>query len=392
MASWERHSRRIRDMSHSASPAGFSGRARVIVTGVFGGFLVLGVVLGRTQPWQLPVPVTAGAACGAAAAALALSSRVWPVLAALALAALSTTGIAVVGDTRAGNLVWFDVVLLAGWIALVYGRVAGVAYWAAVTTLFAVEWTTVQYDPGWGSWLGGSAAGLVFGLLVRHLIGLVEQLRAAQAELAASARMEERNRIARDLHDVIAHTLTVSLLHVMSARLAVEHEPPAVAVQSLGEAERLCRDSLTEVRQVVGMLRADGDLDGRTSPLPGVDGLGPLVTQFQAAGASVSFAAEGDTGRVPATVGLALHRILQEALTNVIKHAAGSMAFVRLVVADGSVTLTVDSTGAPARAANGGHGVIGMRERAESLGGTCTAGPAGRGWLVGATFPLGGLS
>jgi signal transduction histidine kinase len=387
----------IRVMSNSPSPAGLPGRAGVVAGGVFACFLALGVLLGRTQPEQLPIPVTALAAASAGAAALVLACRCWPVPAALALAALTTAGITVVGDTRSANVVWFTVVMMAGWIALVYGPVPGLVYWAAVTTLFAVEWAVIRADPGWGAWLGGAAVGLAGGLLLRHQFGLVDQLRAAQAELAASARAEERNRIARDLHDVIAHTLTVSLLHVMSARLAVEHEPPEVALQALGEAERLCRESLTEVRQVVGMVRSDLDLDGRTTPLPGVDGLSPLVEQFQAAGASVSFAVEGDTGRVPATVGLALHRILQEALTNVIKHAAGSMAFVRLVVAADEVMLTVDSTGPPdvsrpVTHGTGGHGLIGMRERAESLGGTCTAGPAGRGWLVGATFPFGGSS
>ena len=153
---------------------------------------------------------------------------------------------------------------------------------------------------------------------------LVAQLRAAQAGLAAKARAEERNRISRDLHDVIAHSLTVSLLHVMSARLAVESDPEDAA-RSLAEAERLGRESLAEVRQVVGLLRADGavpDLD-RTLPQPGVSGVPSLVERFQAAGADVTLTVDGDAGRLPATVGLAVYRILQEALTNVIRHAPG---------------------------------------------------------------------
>jgi signal transduction histidine kinase len=170
----------------------------------------------------------------------------------------------------------------------------------------------------------------------------------------------------------------------MSARLAVEHDPDDAA-RSLAEAERLGRESLAEVRAVVGMLRADGDVS-RTAPLPGVAAVPELVERFRSAGADVTLTVDGDTNRLPATVGLAIYRILQEALTNVIKHAPGSPADVRLAVDASAVTLTVYSTGIPG--AGNGLGVIGMRERAESLGGHCEAGPAEQGWLVRATFPL----
>ncbi len=104
-------------------------------------------------------------------------------------------------------------------------------------------------------------------LLIRHQIDLVAQLRAAQAGLAEQARTAERNRIARELHDVIGHTLVVSLLHVQSARLAVEHDP-ADAARALAEAERLGRECLAEVRTTVGMLREDESRpgDGRRRP------------------------------------------------------------------------------------------------------------------------------
>jgi signal transduction histidine kinase len=177
------------------------------------------------------------------------------------------------------------------------------------------------------------------------------------------------------------------LLHVMSARLAVEHDP-ADAARALAEAERLGRESLTEVRQVVGMLREDSD-DGRgsrTAPLPDADGLTILVERFRSAGADVTFSVDGDIGRLPATVGLAVYRILQEALTNVIKHAPGASATARLTVLPREVTLAVDSLGPPGTGS--GLGVVSMRERAESLGGSCEAGPSGGGWLVRASFPL----
>jgi len=345
--------------------------------------MVLGCWLGRIQQDPPPLVLTAVAGAAATVAAAMLLRRSRPGLL-LGYAVIASTGIAVIGDNRSANPVWFAMLIIGGWCALTGGRRVGTAFWAASMLLFAVQWTWIKPDPGWGAWLAGGTFTFLAGLLLRHQLDLVEQLRAAQAGLATKARVEEHNRIARDLHDVIAHTLTVSLLHVMSARLAVEHDPDD-AVRSLAEAERLGRESLTEVRAVVGMLRTDGDVS-RTAPPPGVAAVPELIERFRSAGADVTVTVDGDTSRLPATVGLALYRILQEALTNVIKHAPGSSAAAQVSVDVSSVALTVHSTGAPG--AGKGLGVIGMRERAESLGGHCEAGPAEQGWLVRAAFPL----
>jgi signal transduction histidine kinase len=137
------------------------------------------------------------------------------------------------------------------------------------------------------------------------------------------------------------------------------------------------------------VLREDGNGDkGETGPLPGAPGVPVLVERFRSAGADISLSVDGDTGRLPATVGLAVYRILQEALTNVIKHAPGARTTVRITVSAREVSLTVDSLGAPGTGT--GHGVVSMRERAESLAGSCEAGPSGAGWLVRASFPLAG--
>src|SRR5262249_8498662 len=143
----------------------------------------------------------------------------------------------------------------------------GLILLAATVLLVGAEWLWVRPDPGWGAWLAGCTLTAACALLIRHEIGLVAQLRAAQAGLAEQARTAERNRIARELHDVIGHTLVVSLLHVQSARLAVEHDP-ADAQKALAEAERLGQECLAEVRMTVGLLREDdsglpGDGDGR---------------------------------------------------------------------------------------------------------------------------------
>jgi signal transduction histidine kinase len=337
---------------------------------VFAGLIGLGLWLGRLQEQPHPAVVAAIGAAVACAAAVFLLLRRRP---ALLYAVVACAGITAVGGSRSANPVWFAMLLIVGWCALTEGRRVGLALWLAVSALFTVQWVHFSPDQGWGAWLAGSILMVLVGLLLRNQFMLVAQLRAAQAGLAAKARAEERNRISRDLHDIIAHSLTVSLLHVMSARLAVESDPDDAA-RSLAEAERLGRESLAEVRQVVGLLRADGEVDGldRTLPQPGVSGVPSLVERFQAAGADVTLTVDGDAGRLPATVGLAVYRILQEALTNVIRHAPGAP--------------TSDSLGRPG--AGTGHGVSGMRERAESVGGSCSAGPSGAGWLVRASFPL----
>jgi signal transduction histidine kinase len=389
-------------MTPEGSPAWPASRAAFWGgVAVFAAVAALGCGLGRLQPSRPPLLLTVAAAAVATGAAAMLLRRQPPTLLRppmllrrpsllrrrppmLVYAVIAAAGIVVIGDAAPANPVWFALLLVGGWCSLEGGRLTGGVFWAGSMVLFVIQWTWIRPDPSLGAWLAGGTATFLGGLLIRHQLGLVAQLRAAQAGLATKARAEERNRIARDLHDVIAHTLTVSLLHVMSARLAVEHDPDD-ALRSLAEAERLGRESLDEVRAVVGMLRADGDV-GRTGPLPGVAALPELVERFQSAGAEVALSVDGDIARLPATVGLAIYRILQEALTNVIKHAPGSRATARLNVDASAVTLTVHSTGAPG--AGEGLGVIGMRERAESLGGHCEAGPAERGWQVRATFPL----
>ena len=203
-----------------------------------------------------------------------------------------TAGIAVLGHGNSASLGWFAICLLGIWCALTGERLDVLVYWVGTLILFAVEWVWIHADPGWGAWMAGSTLAVSAGLLVRHERDLVAQLGEAQAGLAERARAEERTRIARELHDVIAHTLTVSLLHVSSARLAVEHGLDDAA-SSLAEAERLGRESLDEVRMAVGMLHQDGN-EARTRPLPDASALPGLVEQFRSAGADAALTVEGE--------------------------------------------------------------------------------------------------
>jgi signal transduction histidine kinase len=384
-------------MGADLEPTGFAGylagRAKWIALAVFAAVTAVGVI-GDLQfgPAKLAAPVMAAAAALAVGAATLLVLRVRPQL---LCAAAATAGIAVLADGLSSNIGWFAACLLAGWCVLIGGRRVGLTYWAGAMVLFAAEWLWIHPDPGWGAWLAGVTLTVAFSLLIRHERILVAQLREAQAGLAEQAKMQERNRIARELHDVIGHTLTVSLLHVQGARLAVEHDP-ADAARALAEAERLGRECLDEVRMTVGMLRQDGvrpvvgqavvSQQGGAAPLPGIEGLPALIERFRSAGADVTLSVEGDTSGLPATTGLAVYRIMQEALTNAVKHAPGAPTAVRLTVGADALTLTADSQAEPGSGT--GLGLVSMRERAESLGGNCEAGPGGGGWLLRATLPL----
>ena len=346
------------------------------------GVLVLFVSAGvaRRVPHDWPLGAT-GAVIAVGFGAVAILGRRPFVLAA---AAAASVGIALLGNGTASNVAWFGLCVFAAWCALSTPLLATGLYWAGAMLLLIGEVIFTKNDPGWAAWVGGTCFSVVGCWFGRRQRDLVVQLRQAQAGLAARAQAEERNRIARELHDVIAHSLTVSLLHVSSARLALDEDRDEAA-RALDEAERLGRASLDEVRHAVGLLRDAGEADP-TKPLPGSLDVPALVERFRSAGADVRASIDGDLATVPGTVGLATYRILQEALTNAVKHAPGTVATVHLSVADDAVRLSVDSAGAPRRGS--GLGLLGMRERAESVGGHCDARPGGQGWLVSAELPL----
>lgn len=332
------------------------------------------------------LPEDSGMAVGAAAVALAggvLIDRL-DVHFLLPSAVLGTVGVVVLSAARSSDVSWFAVCVFGAWCVLGGRRWDGLTYWAGAVVLFAAEWlTAANPDPGWAAWLAGTTFTVGAAVLVRHEIVLINQLRQAEAGLAERSRAEERNRIARDLHDVIAHTLTVSLLHVTSARLAVETEPDNAAA-SLAEAERLGRQSLNEVRSIVGLMGPDAA--ATADPVHGIGELIDLVDGFRRAGADVTLKIDGNLERLPATTGSVVYRILQEALTNAAKHAPGRRTAVGLAEAPDHVELVVDTGGTPGVGV--GRGTPGMRERAAAVGGRCSAGPHNDGWRVQAWLPL----
>lgn len=346
--------------------------------GTLGVFLVVGLVSRLADD---PVVAIAGAlVAGAAGVPFFLTRSRFP----LGYAAVATAGVVLAGNADPRDVGWFALCVLGAWCVLSGGMWPGVVYGAASVLIFGSEWLFALRDPGWGPWTAGVTVTILASLLVRHQMVLVAQLRAAQAQLAETSRTEERNRIARELHDVIAHSLTVSLLHVSSARLAVEHDP-ADAARALAEAERLGRQSLAEVRATVGLLRSHS---GETiaPPVPGADQLARLVSQVRDGGAEVWLSVDGDVSVLPATTGSTVYRIVQEALTNATRHGPGSPVAVHVVASDNQVEVSIDSAGSPGQGS--GMGLSGMQERAQAVGGTCTAGPGGAGWLVHARLPI----
>jgi signal transduction histidine kinase len=350
--------------------------------GLLAAFLVAGAF--TRDPRELGLSVTGCVVAIAAASTLPAGSA----RTAVALAALAGAGVALDAGGHGQCLAWFGLCVLAFWVMIVAGPKLGTLFLLAAEAPLVAHLLSPHVDLGWAPWIAGVAVSAGGAALIARQQQLVTQLRAAQAGLAERSRAEERNRIARDLHDVIAHSLTVSLLHISSARLSVSEDPDDAA-RALAEAERLGRQSLDEVRSIVGLMRS-GDVDdgSRLAPAQGLEALDELVERFRSAGAKVDFERSGDVASLPATAGTTLYRIAQEAFTNAAKHAPGSPVSVRVAAAGGRVELTVESGGIPG---NGrGMGLETMRERAEAIGGTCEAGPAGAGWRVHTSVPVKG--
>ncbi|GAA4865943.1 sensor histidine kinase [Saccharopolyspora cebuensis] len=220
------------------------------------------------------------------------------------------------------------------------------------------------------------------------------RLRNLEFERDQRARIavaEERNRIARELHDVLAHSVSVMITQADGAGYAMPSRPELVE-RALRAISGTGRTALAELRELLTVLR-DTDTPGERAPQPSAEGLHELVDRVRGLGLPVRLAMSGDLAGLPTGIGLSLYRIVQESLTNTVKHSGpGTTAAVR-VDNDGSrVLVEVVDDGTTARTsglASGGNGLIGLRERAAVYGGTLDAGPAaGGGWRVRAELPL----
>jgi len=248
-------------------------------------------------------------------------------------------------------------------------------------------------------WADEPAAGFFFllvattvMLLVRAVLGDRDRrLRLAEREREIAAReavVEERARIARELHDAIAHNVSMMVVQAGAERRVLASDADSTR-DVLETIEQIGRGALTEMRRLVGMLRSDA-VDP-LEPQPGLDDLSKLVSQIADAGLAVDLHVEGERRRLPVGIELSAYRIVQEALTNTLKHAGDSRARVLIRYGRDSLELEITDEGGAARQAiaNGGHGLVGMRERVALYGGSLEAGrrPTG-GFSVRVLLPI----
>ncbi|HEX5994441.1 MAG TPA: sensor histidine kinase [Jiangellales bacterium] len=215
-----------------------------------------------------------------------------------------------------------------------------------------------------------------------------EQLRRSQAENAQRAVIAERVRIARDLHDVVAHHVSVMGVQASAARRVLSSDP-SVAREALAAVESTARTAIDELSGLLGILRAETDTPEEHS-LPGLDQVPRLVDETRATGLAVEYSVYGEPRPVPDAIGLTAYRVVQEALTNTVKHAAARSAEVRLRYLDQAVELEIndDGRGALGSTAGAGLGLVGMRERVGVHGGDLHVGPRrGGGFQVRVRLP-----
>src|SRR5712691_1934563 len=223
---------------------------------------------------------------------------------------------------------------------------------------------------------------------VQELESRAERLEREREESVRRAAAQEQARIARELHDVIAHNVSVMVVLASAANHVFDAQPER-ARDALRSIEQTGRSALLELRRLLGAVRTP--VEDVFAPQPGLGRLDDLVEQVRAAGLPVVLRLEGDVGGLPAGLDLSAYRIVQEALTNALKHGHASIAEVTVRRTEGGLELEIadDGVGVAETGAELGHGLIGMRERASLLGGELEAGPAeGGGFRVRARLPL----
>jgi signal transduction histidine kinase len=245
-----------------------------------------------------------------------------------------------------------------------------------------------------GSILVGWLAGENAGARRSHALALADRAAERERERARRTAIEERARIARELHDVVAHAMSVIAVRAGAARL-VRDQKPAQAGEALGIIETISRRSLVELRRMVAVLReADEPAAADLDPAPGLEDIPALVSQVAAAGVEVDVHMEGEARPLPAMEDLSAYRIAQEALTNVVRHSGAHSATLWVRYRPRALEIECLDGGGPGprrpgvELADGGHGLAGMRERVALFGGELSAGAYGRGFRVLACLPV----
>ena len=295
-------------------------------------------------------------------------------------------------DQGGPQLVMMLLVGIAGQIATV-GTNRLMATTTAVAIAVVVAGALSRGDPlDYTPWVVGIVLGVAGGRAFRANVVHLAELRAAHHALAQQAVSEERRRIAREVHDIVAHTLSVTMLHLTAARLAVRRDP-AAAEEALAEAERHGRASMDDIRGVVRLLRADES--ALATALPDDTDLPGLVERYVSAGSVIDLRLDGTLTSLPPAVGLAVYRLVQESLSNASRHGQDPIVVEVERAADAVVVEVTNSLDTSMTTpAEPGAGLTGMRERVAALDGSFAAGPVRDGeapgtmWRVHARIPV----
>ncbi|WP_117210496.1 sensor histidine kinase [Allorhizocola rhizosphaerae] len=262
--------------------------------------------------------------------------------------------------------------------------------WVRAIALVAPVWCLYAVLSGWweGAGLGDVGYIVVMFVLMWTLGVVVAALEAARRELADRAVLDERARIARELHDVIAHAMSVITVRAGVGAHLIESRPREAA-EALSVIERTGREALTEMRRMLTVLRDPHPHAPQQLPQPGLADVLTLVEHVRAAGVAVAVTTAGKVRALPAGLDLAAYRIIQEALTNVVKHAPGTKATILMRYQDEALRLEIgNAASGPAGPITPGQGMRGMAERAALYDGNFEAGPDGEGgFRVAVTFP-----
>ena len=348
--------------------------------------LVLGLVLGVVL--QLVAPHAGGTSAAGAAAAVGTVAAAGQALALLQLRRRPVVVTGVIAVLYAVQVVAVDVVLpVLLWVGLwqVAALVPRRAWAVRATTQLTVAAVAIELGgellhPRTG--LGPAAAA---GTVAVALLALLRRSERSRLEaVRAEGANAERLRIARDLHDLAGHGLSAVAVQSSTARVALDAGDEATARKALEAVEASSRSALKEMRELLTVLRDPGDT--RSGPLPGLADVEELVERLRAGGVAVTSSVTSDP--VPEALQLTAYRVVQEALTNAVRHAAGGAVDVDVRV-DGAqllVAVRSEGTGGPAR--DGASGVEGMRTRVTAAGGVLHAGRTGAGWTVEAALPL----
>ncbi|WP_232679322.1 sensor histidine kinase [Nocardioides sp. R-C-SC26] len=377
---------------------------------------------GLAYPWWIPVTATiallSSAAVGAGQHGVLLPPSA-PALALLLIATpcvthffspqwmawwlealLVTSGVAWLltqpfsGDTV--DVLPATLMVMVGEITTMSGTVRGLLAAAAAAAL--VVWLGDYRSDLTLLYLGALVFGVVFGQMLRWMMRALVAEQTARAEERQRATLDERQRVAREIHDLVAHSLSVTMLHVTGARrsLAEDADIPD-AIDALTDAERIGRQAMADIRSTVSVL-ADGSTTGAAAgdvlrPLPTARDIPELVAEVRGAGLDLDFAVDGDLTALSDATGLGLYRVVQESLSNIAKHAPGSSARGRLLVTAQQTHLSiVNPIPVGARLDVGGSGVTGMTSRVTQLGGDLHVGPDDDGlqWRVDLAVPMRG--